>query len=476
MSVRSRMGAPAEKADGTSRRAALESVLASPGRPLAADIRQDMERRFGISFADVRIHDDATAHRAAMSVDAQAFTTGSHIVFAGGPAGSAANRRTLIHELTHVVQQRQGPVAGTPTGDGLRLSDPSDAHERTAASVSEGGMGSTRSAVVASQPVPAAPPSPATVIQRVVTRRVAPPGQPGQIWHSDVTGGYYASREEAERDEAAAVAERAEDPDYSPRAGFLESAASRARRERPLTALEQLAADWQGGYREFETGAGPVSVSRGWGRQPYIRSRLAHYDGARVSTAYTDFSSVLDAGRSDQGRERLARRIRRASLGGRVDFSGYDFRTRRAAAHLIAITQVAEDRRTPGSGVLARAALRLVADGILTFGEAFARQGGLYVPAHQGGTREMRETAGGDVERLDETLAGQVPEEEQQQSEEEEESDESDEEFAGEQELQGLREEQQEYEEQEARRRRRSHSRSRSRSRSRSPRRRPSDR
>jgi hypothetical protein len=40
-------------------------------------------------------------------------------------------------ELTHVVQQRSGPVAGTPAAGGIRLSDPSDpfeqAAERTAA-------------------------------------------------------------------------------------------------------------------------------------------------------------------------------------------------------------------------------------------------------------------------------------------------------------------------------------------------------
>ena len=38
----------------------------------------------------------------------------------------------LAHELTHVVQQRSGPVDGTPAGGGISLSDPSDRFERAA--------------------------------------------------------------------------------------------------------------------------------------------------------------------------------------------------------------------------------------------------------------------------------------------------------------------------------------------------------
>ena len=38
----------------------------------------------------------------------------------------------LAHELTHVVQQRSGPVDGTSAGGGISLSDPSDRFERAA--------------------------------------------------------------------------------------------------------------------------------------------------------------------------------------------------------------------------------------------------------------------------------------------------------------------------------------------------------
>src|SRR6185437_12549333 len=44
---------------------------------------------------------------------------------------------TLAHELTHVVQQRSGPVDGTPTGGGIKVSDPGDRFEREAATNAE---------------------------------------------------------------------------------------------------------------------------------------------------------------------------------------------------------------------------------------------------------------------------------------------------------------------------------------------------
>ncbi|WP_411076501.1 DUF4157 domain-containing protein [Streptomyces sp. cmx-4-7] len=90
--------------------------------------RVDMESRLGADFSDVRLHDDAAAKASAAEIGARAYTSGNHVVIgAGGGDG-----HTLAHELTHVIQQRQGPVAGTDDGSGLRVSDPSDRFEREA--------------------------------------------------------------------------------------------------------------------------------------------------------------------------------------------------------------------------------------------------------------------------------------------------------------------------------------------------------
>jgi Domain of unknown function (DUF4157) len=72
-----------------------------------------MEGRFGHDFGDVRVHNDDAAHQSAKSVNAQAYTVGSDIVFQRDkydPA-SESGKHMLAHELTHVVQQRSGPVA-----------------------------------------------------------------------------------------------------------------------------------------------------------------------------------------------------------------------------------------------------------------------------------------------------------------------------------------------------------------------------
>jgi hypothetical protein len=104
------------------------------GAPLPTDTRADMEARFGHDFGDVRVHTDAAAHESAKSVNAQAYTVGPSIVFQRDhydPA-SESGRHMLAHELTHVVQQRTGPVDGTDTGNGVKVSDPSDHFEREA--------------------------------------------------------------------------------------------------------------------------------------------------------------------------------------------------------------------------------------------------------------------------------------------------------------------------------------------------------
>ncbi|MER7725652.1 DUF4157 domain-containing protein [Streptomyces sp. NPDC096323] len=109
-------------------RSAVRDVLRSAGRPLDSTVRSDMESRLGADFSDVRIHNDAAARASAAEVGARAYTSGHHVVIGDG----GADRHTLAHELTHVIQQRQGPVAGTDNGSGLSVSDPSDRFEREA--------------------------------------------------------------------------------------------------------------------------------------------------------------------------------------------------------------------------------------------------------------------------------------------------------------------------------------------------------
>ncbi|WP_408996534.1 eCIS core domain-containing protein [Streptomyces europaeiscabiei] len=109
-------------------RSAVHEVLRSAGRPLDTPLRKEMEARLGAGFGDVQVHNDTVAQRSAAEIGARAYTSGNHVVIGAG----GADKHTLAHELTHVIQQRRGPVSGTDTGDGTRLSDPSDRFEREA--------------------------------------------------------------------------------------------------------------------------------------------------------------------------------------------------------------------------------------------------------------------------------------------------------------------------------------------------------
>jgi Domain of unknown function (DUF4157) len=117
------------------------------GSPLDESTRSGMESRFGQDFGDVRIHTDAKASESAEAVGANAYTVGSDVVFRSGhfDASSPTGQRTIAHELSHVVQQRSGPVDGTDAPGGIRLSDPGDKFERAADATADDVMSSSSS-------------------------------------------------------------------------------------------------------------------------------------------------------------------------------------------------------------------------------------------------------------------------------------------------------------------------------------------
>ncbi len=154
----------------------VQEVLSSPGQPLERSIRDPMETRFAQDFSNVRIHTGASAAASARAVGAVAYTVGRDIVFGGGgylPATNAG-RRTLAHELTHVVQQRVSPPVGK--GHAMNFSigglgDPLESEAETVAGhaapsghvpggivppVGRTAPGSPGVAVLQRQPVPAA--------------------------------------------------------------------------------------------------------------------------------------------------------------------------------------------------------------------------------------------------------------------------------------------------------------------------------
>ncbi|MGH3620864.1 MAG: DUF4157 domain-containing protein [Sciscionella sp.] len=110
------------------RHSTTHEVLDTSGKPLDEPVRTEMEARLGADFSDVRLHTDSAGRRSAAEIGARAYTSGHHVVIGTG----GDDKHTLAHELTHVIQQRQGPVDGTDHGNGVNLSDPSDRFERAA--------------------------------------------------------------------------------------------------------------------------------------------------------------------------------------------------------------------------------------------------------------------------------------------------------------------------------------------------------
>jgi hypothetical protein len=86
----------------------VNHALASPGRPLEPALRQDMERRFGHDFSQVRVHADSQSAESARAVNAQAYKVDRDVVFAEGQYEPETHQghQQLAHELTHVVQQQ----------------------------------------------------------------------------------------------------------------------------------------------------------------------------------------------------------------------------------------------------------------------------------------------------------------------------------------------------------------------------------
>ncbi len=88
-------------------------ALRAPGRSLDISTRTFMEPRFGQDFSDVRVHTDPRAAQSARAVNALAYAVGRDVVFGAGQYAprTDSGRKLLAHELAHVVQQRDRPVA-----------------------------------------------------------------------------------------------------------------------------------------------------------------------------------------------------------------------------------------------------------------------------------------------------------------------------------------------------------------------------
>lgn len=112
------------------------------GEPLPAAVKRQMEGYFDQDFSEVRVHVGSEA----ASIGALAFTVGTDLYFAPNQyqPHTLRGRELIGHELTHVVQQRDGRV-GNPFGAGVavvhdeELEAEADRHGHAAAQAKIGG-------------------------------------------------------------------------------------------------------------------------------------------------------------------------------------------------------------------------------------------------------------------------------------------------------------------------------------------------
>ncbi|WP_373518861.1 DUF4157 domain-containing protein [Pricia sp.] len=101
-----------------------DDVRASTGKPLDENQKKSYEPLYSHNFQDVRIHTDSNAEMASGLLNANAFTIGNDIYFSENKfrPGSKEGDRLIAHELTHVVQQKNG-VSNTVQRDFAELRD-----------------------------------------------------------------------------------------------------------------------------------------------------------------------------------------------------------------------------------------------------------------------------------------------------------------------------------------------------------------
>ncbi|MFF5720835.1 DUF4157 domain-containing protein [Streptomyces buecherae] len=190
-------------------RSSVHDVVSSGGgRALDPETRTDMETRLGADFSDVRVHTDAAAHDSAKEVGAHAYTVGNNVVFQRDAydTSSRQGRTMLAHELTHVVQQRSGPVDGAEAPGGIRVSDPGDRFEQEAASTAEWVMAEppapTPQPAGSAAPQPAAAPAAPAAVQLSAAPAVQRAAEEGEDEEpADVQGAFVQRAEKKPEEE-----------------------------------------------------------------------------------------------------------------------------------------------------------------------------------------------------------------------------------------------------------------------------------
>ncbi|WP_406710130.1 eCIS core domain-containing protein [Streptomyces edwardsiae] len=333
-------------------RSGVHEVLKTPGRPLDPAVRAELEPRMGADFSGVRVHDDAAARASATEVGARAYTSGHHIVVGEG----GADKHTLAHELTHVIQQRQGPVAGTDNGSGLRISDPADSFEREAEANARRVLADQDHAPV--QRMAGGPLAPSTTIQRMRDDDFDELMNDRDIDASSDDMDYEFALEDALRFAPAGTSTE-ENPFVEEAVEKATDGASRLKRANERSTARGVPAKSALVGSKPQTPFGTVSLNQGYQGDlgTVVKSKKDDYPGTE-GRDWEKYSHLLPHLSAAQ-RVALADAVGTGSLAaGSASLFQDDSKARRAAAVLYGVARNSEELRFPGAGKVLRAALR----------------------------------------------------------------------------------------------------------------------
>lgn len=100
---------------------AIDAPVKSKANGLPEPIQQKMEQSMGADFSNVNIHKNSSE---AKDAGAHAFTQGNDIHFAPGQFKTDQKGQELIgHELSHVIQQREGRVQANSEVNGMAMNN-----------------------------------------------------------------------------------------------------------------------------------------------------------------------------------------------------------------------------------------------------------------------------------------------------------------------------------------------------------------
>jgi hypothetical protein len=113
------------------------------GVALPSAVKEKAEAALGADLSNVRVHDDPLARASTAAMGARAFAYGNDVFL--GPNETADDTELMVHELTHVVQQR----GGTPTPRRkVEVGAPGNAAEAEADAVASGVVASKQSPLI----------------------------------------------------------------------------------------------------------------------------------------------------------------------------------------------------------------------------------------------------------------------------------------------------------------------------------------